>query len=299
MDWLNYHHLYYFWTVAREGSITAACRRLLLAQPTISMQLRQLETALGEPLFTRRGRRLELTETGRTAFRYADEIFGLGRELLDTLRDRPTGRPVRLTVGISDVVPKWIAYRLLEPALHLPQSARLTCREERPDRLWLALGEYELDMVLADAPLGGSVPLRVFNHLLGECGTSLLAAPSLAARLSRRFPDSMQQAPWLLPTREAAVRRSLDQWFDERGIRPHVVGDFEDSALIKAFGQAGVGVFPVPTAIEAYVCKQYHVRVVGRLPELRERFFAITLGRKLKNPAVLAVVEAARKGLFA
>jgi LysR family transcriptional activator of nhaA len=298
MEWLNYHHLRYFWAVAREGGVVRASQRLRVSQPTVSAQIRELEEALGEKLFRRQGRRLVLTETGRVTFRYADEIFSLGRELLDTLHDRPTGRPARLTVGIVNVVPKLVAYRLLSPALRLPEPLQIECVEDRPERLLAELAVYGLDLVLADAPVGAGAKVKAFHHLLGECGVSLFASDRLHAAHRKGFPQSLEHAPMLLPTANAALRRDLDQWLERRGLRPRVVGEFEDSALMKAFGEAGNGIFPAPTAIEREVKAQYGVQVLGRLP-LRERFYAVTVERRLRHPGVVAISEAARRGLFA
>lgn len=298
MDWLNYHHLLYFWTVAREGSIARACDKLLLAQPTISGQLRALERSLGDKLFTRSGRGLVLTETGRVVYRYADEIFTLGRELTDTLRGRPTGRPLRLVVGVADVLPKLISYRLLEPALHLPEPVQIICREGKPERLLAELSVHGLDIVLCDAPVSPTVKVRAFHHLLGECGVSVMGTATLARSLRRGFPRSLDGAPFLLPTDNTTLRRSLEQWFGAHGIRPAVRAEFEDSALLKVFGQAGIGLFVVPTVVEDEVSKQYGARLVGRLPEVRERFYAISVERKLKHPAVVAISDSARQQLF-
>ncbi|MCC7264212.1 MAG: transcriptional activator NhaR [Candidatus Latescibacteria bacterium] len=298
MEWLNYHHLLYFWTVAREGSVARACQRLHLSQPTISGQLRALEEALGEKLFTRQGRGLVLTEVGRTVYSYADEIFSLGRELMDNLRDRPTGRPLRLAVGIADVVPKLIAYRLLEPALALPERVQVTCREDKPERLLAELALHGVDLVLADAPLSPSIRIRAFSHLLGECGICFFGVPALAAAYRRGFPASLEGAPLLLPTDNTTLRRSLDQWFDVQGVRPHVVGEFEDTALLKVFGQAGAGLFAAPSAIEREVRKQYGAVVVGRVEQIRERYYAISAERRLKHPAVVAISEAAHHRIF-
>jgi LysR family transcriptional activator of nhaA len=298
MEWLNYHHLRYFWAVAREGSVTRAAEKLHISQPTVSAQIRELEEALGERLFLRTGRTLALTDVGRTVFRYADEIFGLGRELLDTVKGRPTGRPARLSVGIANVVPKLVAYRLIEPALQLPEPVLIECVEDRPDRLLAELAVHTLDVVLNDAPVGPLVNVRAYSHLLGDCSVTVFGVPALA-RHARRFPASLDGAPFLLPTQNTALRRGLDQWFDEQRIRPQVVGEFEDSALLKVFGQAGRGLFTAPTAIADEVRRQYGVRRIGEIEPVRERFYAISVERRLKHPAVVAISEAARQGLFA
>jgi LysR family transcriptional activator of nhaA len=298
MAWLNYHHLLYFWTVAREGSVVAAAEQLELAQPTISAQVRALEDALGEKLFERTGRRLVLTEVGRVAFGYADEIFRLGRELIDTLDDRPTGRPFRLIVGVADVMPKVIVPRLLAPALELPAGVQFVCREDRTEPLLAALSLRELDVVLADTPMPPSVSIKAFSHLLGESDVTLFAEPRLAASLRRGFPQSLDQAPLLLPTPNTALRRSIDQWLDGHGLRPRIVGELEDSALMQAFGQAGVGAIPAPTVVAEDVLRQHGVAVIGRLDTVIERFYAISVEKRLKHPAVVAISEGAQRGLF-
>jgi LysR family transcriptional activator of nhaA len=294
MEWLNYHHLLYFWEAVRQGGVTAASKRLQLAQPTISAQIRALENQLGEKLFRRVGRRLELTEMGEVVFRYAEEIFGLGQELMDAVRGRPIGRPARLVIGIADVVPTLLAFRVLKPALALAEPVRIVCREGKPEQLLGELVTHHLDVVLTDSPIGGAAHVRAFNHLLGECGVTFVAAPRLAARYRHGFPRSLEGAPMLLPTDNTALRRSLEQWFSTEQIRPVVAGEFEDSALMKAFGQHGMGVLPTPETVEAEICRQYSVRVVGRLQDVRERFYAISIERKIRHPAVTAIADAAR-----
>ena len=299
MEWLNYHHLLYFYTVAREGSITKACEQLRLSQPTISGQLRLLEESLGEKLFVKSGRSLKLTDFGAMVFRYADEIFSVGQELLHTVRGRPkSGRPLRLFVGIADALPKLIAYRLIEPALRLPEHVQVVCREDKTERLMADLAVNALDIVLADAPFNPEIRVRAFNHLLGECGITFFAAPALASKYRRKFPQSLDGAPVILPTVNTSLRRSLDSWFDDQGIRPIITGEFEDSALLKTFGQAGLGLFPVSSAVEAEVKKQYGVQAIGRIDKVREHFYAISVERRIKHPAVAAITQAARQELF-
>lgn len=299
MEWLNYHHLLYFWAVARAGSVAGACEQLGLAQPTISGQVRALEESLGERLLERSGRGLALTEMGQVVYRYADEIFSLGREMVDVLKGRPGGRALRLLVGVSDAVSKLIAYRILKPALALPEGVQLICHEDRPDRLAALISSHRLDLALADAPLGPVMGLRVFNHLLGSCGVSLFATRALAAKYRREFPRSLDGAPFLLPHETSALRRSLEQWFEAEGIRPRVVGEFQDSALMNTFGQAGAGVFAAPSAIEKETRQVYRVSLVGRTEAVTSRVYAISVQRKLKHPAVLAICETARATLFA
>jgi len=298
MEWLNYHHLLYFWTVARLGSVTRATEELYLAQPTISAQLRALEESLGEKLFTRVGRNIVLTEMGRVVFRYADEIFSLGRELTDTVKGRSVGRPVQFTVGVVDVLPKLITYRLLQPALQMQEPIRIVCHEDKADRLLAELAVHGVDLVLADAPIGPLVKVRAFNHLLGESGVTIFGPTRLAAKYRRAFPRSLDGAPMLLPTENTSLRRSFDQWAHAEGINPLLVGEFEDSALLEAFGQSGVGLFPALSVIEKEVRRQYGVQIVGQIPSVRERFYAISIERKLKHPAVIAISETAQQKLF-
>jgi LysR family transcriptional activator of nhaA len=296
---LNYQHLLYFWTVPREGSISHACARLHLTEPTVSGQLRTLARSLGVKLFERVGRRLELTEAGREVYQYADEIFALGHELEDRLNGRANGKTPRLLVGIADTLPKVIAYRILEPALHLPEAVQLICEQGKPEFLLAQLGLHALDLVLADAPIGAGMNLRAFNHLLGECDVSLLATPDLADHYQPGFPQSLDGAPFLLPAANTLLRRSLDRWFETAGIRPRVRGEFADSALLKVFGENGVGIFAVRTAVEAETQDLYKVRSLGRVDAIRERFYAISLERKITHPAVAAITAAAREKLFA
>lgn len=298
MESLNYHHLRYFWAVAREGGVTRASRMLNITQPTVSAQLRELEQALGEKLFEKRGRVLQLTEVGTVVYRYADEIFSLGREMVDTVKGRPTGRPPRLRVGIDNVVPKLVAYRLLEPALQL-EPFQVVCTEDKPERLLGELAQHLLDVVLTDTAVGPGLNLRVYNHLLGESPVIVFGAPGLARRYRAGFPRSLDGAPLLLPTEGTALRRSLEAWFDAERIRPRVAGEFEDSALLKVFGEAGRGLFAAATATEAAVRRQYHVESLGTLERVRERFYAISVERRLRHPAVVAISDAARESLFA
>jgi LysR family transcriptional activator of nhaA len=297
MEWLNYHHLLYFWTVAREGSIARASVKLGLAQPTISGQIRALENVLGEKLFSRSGRGLVLTEVGRMVLGYAEDIFSLGRELLDSVKDRPTGRPIQFVVGVADVLPKAVAYRLIEPALHLAEPVQVICREDRPDRLLTELAAHELDVILSDAPISPVVRVRAFNHLLGECGVTFFAVARLAAAHRRGFPKSLHGAPFLLPTEITTVRRSLDEWFESQQIRPRIVGEFDDFSLLRTFGEAGAGVFAAPSVLEPEMRKG-GFRPIGRTDDIRERFYAISVERRLKHPAVVAICQSAREELF-
>lgn len=295
MQWLNYHHLFYFWLAAKEGSVTAAAAKVRLAQSTLSAQIQRLEAALGAELFVRSGRSLVLTEAGRHAFRHAEEIFALGRDLVDGLQGRPSGRPLRLIVGVAETLPKLVAYRLLEPAFRLEEAPLVVCFEGDVEQLLARLAVHEVDLVLADAPLTSALHVRAFNHLLGETGLTFFAAPTLARSLRRGFPRSLDGAPVLLPGGRTALRRALEQWFDARELRPRPAGEFDDSALLKAFGQAGHGAFAAPTAIGSEIERQYAVEAVGPAEGLLERFYAITVERRIRHPAVAAVAAAAKR----
>jgi LysR family transcriptional regulator, transcriptional activator of nhaA len=298
MDWLNYHHLLYFWTVAKEGSISRACEPLGLTEPTISSQIKRLEQRLGAKLFRRRGRNLVLTETGKVAFDYAEEIFGLGRELLDVLAGRRGDRPLRFTVGLPDALPKLVVYRILEPVAALPEPVQLVCVEGKLDALFTDLAEHRLDLLIADTPLGPPIAARAFNHLLGECSITVFGVAALAKQFAGRFPRSLDEAPMLLPTSNTVLRRSLDQWFDSENIRPKIVGEFEDSALQKTFGQKGMGMFAAPSVVEKEICEQFGVKRIGRLESVKQRFYVISLERRIKHPAVAEITQHARQSLF-
>lgn len=298
MEWLNYHHLLYFWTVVRAGSIRKASEELCISPPAISAQLKLLEEQLGEELLARSGRRLVLTEMGRTVFSYAEDIFSLGRELLDVVKNRPIGRPLRLAVGIVDVMPKVVVQTLLEPALHLPQAVRIVCREASPDQLLGRLATHELDVVLSDSPVDPTLRIRAYSHLLGECGVVFVAGQKAAARYRRGFPLSLNGSPMFLPTDNTALRRNLDFWFESKGIRPSILGEFEDYALLRAFGETGVGVFPLPSIVESKLRRQGGLSTIGVTSEVRTQFYAISAERKLQHPAVLAIRNTARQELF-
>jgi len=299
MEWLNYHHLLYFWTVVRVGGVAKAAAELRLAQPTVSGQLRLLEDALGEKLLERVGRGVAPTEVGRLVFRYADEIFGLGRELVDTLRGRPAqGRPVRLNVGVVDAIPKMISHRLLGPALAMPEPVQLVVREEKSEALLAELALFRLDVVIADTPVPPNVKVKAFAHQLGETGTSWMGAPAVVQTVKRGFPGSLDGAPVLLPTEGSALRRSVDQWFADHDLHPRIVPQLGDSALVKVFARAGAGLFAAPTVIEQELRKRYGLEVAGRSESIRERFYAISVERRLKNPAVLAITRQARTEVF-
>lgn len=297
-DWLNYHHLLYFWTVAKEGGLTQAARSLHLSQPTLSIQIGKLEKSMGVKLFDRKGRSLVLTDTGQLVYRYADEIFGLGREMIDAIRGRRQDEGMRLLVGVPDVLPKLIVYRLLKPALELKENVKLICHEGKLNDLLSDLALHRLDIVLADSPLTSQVNVRAFNHLLGECSVTVFGSAALARKYKRGFPASLNRAPMLLPTQTTTLRRSLEQWFDKHDIRPDVAHEFEDSAVLKVFGQEGEGLVVVPTAMEKEVAEQYSLKPLGRIDDITERFYAISVERRLKHPAVVAISEAAKEDLF-
>lgn len=298
MRGLNYNHLYYFWTVAREGSIAKAAQVLHLTPQTISEQLQNLEETLQSKLFSRTNRKLVLTDTGHLALSYADEIFRLGAEMGDVLKGRSGSQPLPFSVGIVDVVPKLIAYRLLEPALSLPEPVRIVCREGKLEALLADVAVHKLDMILADTPISTAVNVRAFNHLLGECGITFFAARNQADDLRAGFPHSLNDTALLLPAPTSALRGALMQWLDRQEIHPRIAGEFEDSALMSAFGQAGVGVFIGPNVIAPEIIRQYDVEAIGHTDQIKERFFAISTERRLRHPAVVAVSEAARLELF-
>lgn len=295
---LNYHHLRLFWAVAREGNLTRASGELGLKPQTVSAQIRDLEGELDEKLFMRSGRRLVLTNTGTLVFRFADEIFSVGQELLETLRGQPSERPLRLVVGVASVLPKLIVHRLMEPTLRLENPVRILCKEGTPEKLLAELAIHNVDVVLSDAPLPPRISVRAYNHHLGRCGVTFMASRELAQRLRKGFPKSLDRAPILLPTEDAVVRAELDRWFTTHRIRPSIAAEFEDSALLKTFGQEGVGFFAIPTVIEDEVAQQYDVHALGRTRDIAENFYAISMERRVRHPGVVAICETARAELF-
>jgi len=298
MGALNYKHLHYFWAVAKAGGVTRASERLHLTPQTISGQLSLFEAVLGEALFDRSGRHFELTEAGRLVLGYADEIFSLGQELEEALHHRPTGRPLHFRVGVSDAVPKAVAYQLLEPAVQVPQPPRIICREGKLASLLAELAVHRLDIVIADSPMPPTVDVRGYSHLLGECGLSFFATAELARRHPGPFPQCLDGAPLLLPGEDAAARPRLTRWLNDQQIRPRIVGEFDDGALMKAFGQAGVGIFSAPAAIAEQVMRQHDVVAIGTTEDVIEQFYVISVERKLTHPAVVAISRAARQELF-
>ena len=299
MEWLNYNHLFYFWTVVREGGLTQAGRALRLSHPTLSAQVHALEDRVGHKLLFRVGRRLQPTEVGRLVYGYAEEIFSLGREMLDAVQGRPAGGALRLQVGVVDAVPKLIVRRLLQPALRLAGPVRLVCHEDSYEKLLSELALYNLDVVLADGPVPSGSAIRAFSHFLGECGVGIFGSPALARKHREGFPRSLEGAPMLLPLPSSPLRRALDQWFDANQVRPRIVAEFEDRALLNVFGADGAGLFPAPLAVQREIRKQHGVSMVGEIPQVRERFYAVSVQRRLKHPAVVALTEAARAAVFA
>ena len=295
---VNYKHLHYFWAVAREGGVARASERLNLTPQTISGQLSLLEEYLGADLFTRVGRNLELTETGRLVLSYADEIFSLGGELEEMIHQLPEGRPQLFRVGVVDVLPKSIAHRILEPALQMPEPVRMICREASLDTLLAELAVHRLDLVLADRPIPPTVSTRGFSHKLGECAVSFFATRKLAKKLKGDFPRCLDGAPLLLPSSGNQLRSGIDQWLDIHRLHPRMVAEFDDSALMKAFGQEGAGIFIAPAAIEAEVEWQYAATAIGRTDEVQEHFYAISVERRVVHPVTSVVMEAARNNLF-
>jgi len=296
---VNYKHLHYFWAVAREGGVARASERLHLTPQTISGQLSLLEKYLGVDLFTRVGRKLELTEPGRLVLSYADEIFSLGGEMEEVIHQLPDSRAQLFRVGVVDVVPKSIAHRILEPALHMPEPLRMICREASLDTLLAELAVHRLDLVLADRPIPTTVSTRGFSHKLGECAVSFFATTKLKKKLKGDFPRCLDGAPILLPSSGSQLRAGIDQWLDEQRIYPRMIAEFDDSVLMKAFGQEGAGIFIAPAAIKAEVEWQYQVTAIGRIDEVKQRFYAISVERRVLHPVVSIVVAAARELLIA
>ncbi|MFO0937776.1 MAG: LysR family transcriptional regulator [Gemmataceae bacterium] len=298
MEPLNYHHLYYFWHVSREGSVTKAADRLGVSQPTVSGQLSALEKAVGKPLFTRVGRGLVLSDTGRLISEYADEIFRIGNELTQALQSGRS-KAGRLVVGVADAVPKLLIHRLFAPVYEKTEPIRLVVIEGKPDYLAAELAQNALDVIVTDAPIPATIRVKAFHHSLGDCGTSFFAAPKHAAKLKATFPESLQDSPFFLPTPDAAKRRSLESWFASQHIMPVIRGEFADSALIKELGRHGIGAYALPTAVERDVLERYGSQLIGRVTELRQEYFAVTVARRVTNPILTEVFTHAKDRLFA
>ncbi|GAB1720371.1 MAG: transcriptional regulator, LysR family [Nitrosospira sp.] len=296
---LNYKQLHYFWAVAKAGSIVRASERLHLTPQTLSGQIGLLEEAIGVALFLRVGRRLELTEAGRLALCYADEVFQIGSELEEALRNRPERQAIQFRVGVDDAVPKSIAYRLLAPAMSLTEPVRIVCREDKLARLLVELAIQRLDLVLADRPMPAETNVKGYSHKLGDCGITFFAGAQLASRCEGAWPRALDGAPFLIPGKETAVRTPLMRWFDVHQIHPRIIGEFDDSALMQAFGQEGIGVFIAPSVIADEVRREHGVAVLGQTDEVTEQFYAISMERRLTHPAVIAITDTAHRELFA
>ena len=298
MPRLNYRHLEYFWHVAREGGVTAASRIIHVGQPAISAQIRKLERALGEDLFDRSGGTMQLTEVGQLVFGYADDIFALGRELTEAVRGLPGQGPLRLSVGVVDWIPKLMVHRLVAPALEEFAQLHLELTSGLPEGLFAGLAVHDHDLVLSDSPLPSTVDVQAYNHFLGECDVALMGTPALARQFRKGLPGSLAEGPILLPGLHSNLRRSLLSWYRDHGFEPEIVAEVADSAVLKVFGQQGLGMFAVPTVVEDDVARQYGVERITLLEGIRERYYAISVERRIRNPAVAAISEAARKGLF-
>lgn len=296
---LNYRHLQYFWSVAREGGVGAAAAALHVSQSAVSAQIRKLEQALGHDLFDRSGRSLVLTPEGEVVLQYADEIFRLGNELRATVAGGLPGRPMKLTVGVSATIPNLVAFHMLEPAFELSDPVQVQVRESRTDELLAELATQAIDVVLADMPVPANVSVRAFNHPLGSSPVDILAPPLIAHRLREGFPGSLDGEPFLIPSEGYTLRRSLEEWFVRMGIRPRFFAEIEDNDLINVFAEAGAGMFAAPAVIVGDIRVRYAVEVVGRAEGLFERYYAITADRRLKHPVVAAITEGARTELSA
>ena len=297
MEWLNYHHLFYFWVVAREGSITKGSERLSLSEPTISAQIAAFEKSLGHLVFERIGHRLVLTDTGEVVFRYAQQIFTLGQELSDVLTGRFPAEPIHCAIGVAETIPKFIVYWLLESLLASPFRIRLVCREGPLEQLSAQLAVRELDLVISDRAAAQNPKLQVSSHILGESPIGLFGVSRLAAQYGKEFPRSLTGAPFLLPTAPSFLRQSMEEWFALEHIRPEIIGEFDDMATLFAFGQAGGGVFPASAVMAKELTKQYRVRVLGRLETAKLRFFAFTGSSEPKHPVVIRILESAKQRL--
>jgi LysR family transcriptional activator of nhaA len=294
---INFKHLHYFWMVGKEGSIARASERLHITPQTISGQISLLEEQLGDQLFAKAGRKLQLTDTGRLVMSYADEIFALGSEMEEMVRRMPADRPLTLRIGIADVVPKTIAYRLIEPAMNLKDPVRIICKENSLDTLLADLSVHRINLVIADGPIPPGLSVRGYNHFLGECGVSFLAVPRLARRYRKGFPASLDKAPLLLPSEINMVQPRMMSWLEAQHIHPRIIGEFDDSALMKVFGESGKGIFVAPTAIAEEISDQYGVQIIGSTEEIREQFYAISAERRISHPAIVAITTAAREWL--
>lgn len=291
---MNYNHLLYFWTVSREGSIAKAADVLHITPQTVSGQIKVLEKSIGAPLLKRAGRGLTLTDTGRMVFQYADEIFVTGIELAQRARGQTSGRAAEFHVGIVSSVPKLVAYRILEPALGLDEPIRAICQEASLEQLLGDLAIHRLDLVVSDHAIPAGLSVKAYNHRLGASSVGFFAARNLAKRYQKGFPQSLNDAPVLMPVMSNPLRRGLEEWFLQVDVHPRIVAEFDDSALLKAFGEAGTGLFPAPMAIQGEVERMYRSRCIGEASQVHETYFAISPERRLKHPAVREVTKVAR-----
>ncbi|MDF1662527.1 MAG: transcriptional activator NhaR [Planctomycetota bacterium] len=298
MDFLNYHHLYYFYTVAKAGNLAKASEELSITPQTISSQIRALEKSIGKQLFDRQHRSLQLTKLGHKVFSYASSIFTIGRELQDFLSGHLHEDDRTLVVGVANALPKFVVHHLLEPALKSDAPTRLICHEDKAERLLAELALHNFDVVLSDVPVPPNISVRAYNHLLGKCSVALMAEDKLAQRYQDNFPQCLDHAPFLLPTDDTALRKSLDRWFHRNRIRPHIIAEHEDSALLKAFGEGGQGIFPVPAIVAEEVREHYHCQLLGVLEDVEEKFYAITVEKNVQHPAVAMVCQQARDVFF-
>lgn len=298
MDWLNYHHLYYFWMIAKCGSVNEAATELRLRQPTLSAQLSSLEASLGEKLFDRKGRKLILTEVGRVVNLYAEEIFSIGSELRTVVKNKNYVKPKCLTIGIVNSIPKLIAYRILRPILRSSVDIKIICKEDSLDKLIGELGVHQIDAILSDATIPVGISIKAYNHMLGESGISFMATAPFIKKYKNKFPNSLSGAPIILPTHNSPLRSQIDLWLRSNEIYPKVIGEFEDSALLKMFGKEGMGICICPSAIEKEVRSQYNMEVLGRIDEIKERFFIISATRKIDNPLINIICNRAQNKIF-
>jgi len=294
MDWLNFHHLRYFWIVAREGGLKQAADKLNISQPSISSQISELELALGEKLFRRSGRSNVLTEAGQIALQYADDIFSAGAELVNAIKQRPASRMMRLYVGVADSFPKLVTHEILEPIFKMKQPIHVICREGKIEDLLGQLASHRLDIVLADEPAPSSTKVTTYNHLLGESGVSFCATPELAAKLKQEFPQSLHLAPMLLPVENTSMRRSIEQWFHELSIKPQIIAEFEDAALMKVVAAEGRSVIPIPTVVLKEATSRFGLKLIGSTEKCRDEFYAISAERRLTHPAVALIASKAK-----
>ena len=288
---MNFKHLYYFWKVAKHGGVMRAGEAIHISPQTLSGQIKLLEERLGIALFQRQGRALELTEAGKLALEYAEEMFALGAELDQVLRQYPQGRAVEFRVGVSDALPKSLAYRLLRPAIKLDEPVRIVCREWRLDRLLAELALHRLDLVISDTPVPSNVDVKAYSHGLGESGVTFMAHPELARKSTLPFPESLEHLPLLMPGEDSAMRKAINEWLAQQRLRVSIAGEFDDAALMAAFGREQVGVFPIPSALAAEYPPECGLVQLGNVESIRIKYYALTIKRRLTHPCVLAITS--------